>query len=423
METRAGSPIFWFGAGQLFRSLLWCATDLLIAFHLKIRVGLSGWTTGEILFLSFVFGAAFDLVVATAISRMPQPVRAALRLQAAGGCAAAVSAALLFGPLPHGTSHALLYLVLTSVLFRATYGVFDVSQNALTSLLPQNEPAVGEYVLVRTTLSSVGRLAASGLAVLAMRNQADQLADFKLIALIVIPVAISTVRLAQTPKSSLRTGVVGDGGAWRVLPYARLVGPLVAILCNVGLLGLLGRLLPVLPGHGVASDSAILFAMVCGTVFGPMLLVPLRRLGATSMSATIGLSIVAAGSGCALLVPQSPAVALMLATAYGAGQMAMTNIIWERVAKIIYEEAAASAIRIDVAAFALLTAFIKLGIAISNVFLGLVLDGLAVGGLTSTLPVVAILLTGGAGAALVLGLTGRPENRSSTPADVVISTP
>lgn len=423
METRPGAPIFLFGAGQLFRSLLWCVTDLLIAFHFKTRIGLSGWATGEILFVSFAFGAVFDLLVATAIARVRRPLKSALRLQAVMGCAAAVAAALMFGPTPPGGQAALIYLVATSVAFRMAYGVFDVAQNALTSLLPQAEAEVRNYVMVRTTVSSVGRLAASGLVVFAMRQQAGRWADFSVVALTVVPIAISVVGLARLPNPKIDGPQPGGGMTWRALPYHHLSAPLAATLCNVGLLGLVGRLLPVLPNHDVSRDSSVLVAMVCGTVLGPFLLVPFRGQGRGPLSTAAGFSVIAAGSGCALLAPQPLAAALALATAYGAAQTAITNMIWERVARIIYEEGAESGIRIDVAAFALLTAFIKLSIAISNIFLGFVLDGLVVGTSLSALLVVGILSAGAIGATVALGLASRPGNRFPAPADVVVSNP
>jgi Na+/melibiose symporter-like transporter len=404
--------------------LVWCLSDLLIAYHLNVRIGLSARLTGMILFGSFILGAGLDILVATWVARMGSPLRNTLLLQAIAGCAAVLAALALFWPTPRGGEAAcFVYLCLASVLFRTAYSVLDVTQNALTSLLPQRVDEVRSYVAVRTIVSSLGRLAASFLVFLAMGAATDPFADFKVILVIVAPVMISVIGLSRAAMPTTFIDPPGVEFRWLSLPYRRLAIPLVVMICHVGLLGLVTRLIPLLRASGqeAPTNSSLIVTMVCGTVVGPLLLSLGVPDAVDRRSAAVSLPLVTAIVSAGLLMPLPGMWPLVLAFILGAGSMALTNLIWERVAWIVRQEASTSGVRIDIGAFALLTACIQIGIAISNVFLGSVLDGLKSGVPSSFITTVIIIAAGGVMTAVGLGTRAQPSKRFDNPSTAAIS--
>lgn len=397
-----------FGFGQFSRSLIWCVTDLLIAFHLNVRVGIAGETVGVILFLSFALGAALDLAVAGVVARLGEPLRVALQLQAFAGCATVVTAIFLFAPPPGvGGLATLAYFAIASILFRTAYTIFDVTQNALTSLLPADLEQLRSYVTIRTVVSSLGRLCASCLVFYALRNSSSSSADLEVVVLIGIPVGLSVISLARVRVPPLATPRVGAGVGvrWRSLPYRKLAPLVAATIFEVGLLGVTGRLLPFFGVHQSASaqGSALVVAMVCGTVAGPVLVARFSRPDESGRVALL-LASIGAGAAVGLLAEGSYFANLVLATLYGASATGIASIIWQRVGQLVREEAALSGTRIDLVAFAVLTASTKLALALSSALLGTVLAGFEAGAPRSLLLIAVLSVAGGIGTASALAL-------------------
>lgn len=398
-----------FGLGQAFRSLIWCVTDLLIGYHLTARLALSGQTAGAILFGSFLLGAVLNVVVATWLARSEKTGKSVLGLQAGFGIASVAAALLLFGPLPFEGPMRVVYLCAASLVFRTCYTVFDVCQNALISLLPQQASDVRAFVLTKTFVSSAGRLLASGLVFVALRAPASDDLDFIVIGFVALPVAVSVIALARvTPLSSSTTHRTSSQFAWRSLPLRRLALPIVAIIFEVGLCGLTGRLIPLFGtvGPGFADGASLVVAMVCGTIGGSAVAYvsassPARRVAVGSMLVLI---LVSAGVG--VLFPNGLSIDLAFAFVYGTAVGGITNIIWEEVATIVTDVAAATGRRIDIPAFALLTAGINVAIAISNGLLAIVLDGFKTGSPASVAIIAVVLVIGGMGTALALAAAG-----------------
>jgi len=409
LKARAYSrrPLVLYGSGQLSRSLIWSLSDLLIAYHLNVRVGLTAYHTGMLLFGSALLGAVLDIIVATLVSRLHDPLRSSLRLQAISGCMAVSAALALFGPTPNNEVESLIYLYGASLVFRAAYAVMDVTQNALTSLLPRNADQASAFVSTRTIVSSIGRLAAASLVFLAMERSSDALADLKAVILIAVPVVISVLALASVETKALpETHQPAD---WKGLPYRRLAAPLIAVVSEVAFLGLAGPIMALVPNS--ASGQSLLFAMVCGTVIGPLLG---RARGHTSIATPV-FPIVATLCAIGLLLPTSAWWAVALAFAFGVASSAVTNLIWQRVAWIVRDVASATGKRIDVTAFALLTASIKVGIAISGGLLGFQLDGVRAGSAFGIGSTAALFGAGGLLTALALSAEMLPR-RGSVPA-------
>lgn len=397
--------LVFFGFGQLTRSVMWCATDMLIAFHLVERVGFSGHAAGAIMFATFALSALPDIFVANWIAARSCPAQAALRLQYIFGLVAAATAVLLFCPPPGGWYEKVAYVCAASIAFRTSYAIYDVSQNALLSLLPRTSVEVQRYVTSKTMASSIGRLLASLLVAWALARSMNPLADAQVMTLIALPVIVTCFGLARVKVLPEAEQEAPQRFRWSSLPFRRLAMPVTAIAFQVACLGLISRLLPLF-GHGETgyTDSATLvLAMVCGTVLGPALthaaplLIKKRPLAiATTLSCGATLT------GIALVLPHDFAISVTLAFLYGVALSGITNLIWEQVALIATEHASATGVRIDAPAFALLTTTIKLAIAISTITFGLVLDGFRIGDRTSIATIMIVVAVGGIGTALTL---------------------
>lgn len=378
---------------------------MLIAYHLVERVGFSGQAAGTIMFCTLVLSALPDVFVAHWLTRRRNPAHAAVRLQFGSGVVAAVAAVAMFWPPPAGWYEKVGFVCAASIAFRTSYAIYDVSQNSLISLLPQSAESVRRYVTGKTLASSVGRLLASLLLMWALTVPVDPLVDTKVMALIA-PLVITTCFGLARIKPSARADVESRPAfRWSSLPFRRLAVPILAITFQVGLLGFISRLLP-LYGHGeagYAQSSAMVMAMVCGTVLGPPFV---HAVGAHGNGRPLLLATTLPGSamltGIALVLPHGAFVSTALAALYGVTLSGITNLIWERAALVATDHADAAAVRIDGPVFALLTTAIKLAIAASSVIFGFALEGFRSGNPASILLIMIVVVVGGGGTAMTL---------------------
>lgn len=407
MNGAEGRSFALFGLGQCARSLLWSTVDLLIGYHFIERTGLSGGTAGTILFVTVLISAFPDMFIAQWLAGRRDPRRAALKAQAWFGILAALMALLLFGPKPHDTLAAIAYICATSVLFRLAYAAYDVSQNALISLLPANGSDVARYTTNKTVMASVGRLIASLLVFAALLSPSDALADVKLLAMTVLPIAASGLGLAALARGPAREPRRMEAAGWRAIPYRRLMPPIVATFFHYGMLGAASRFLALHDGSG-ASDlgGSLVISMVVGTIIGPFLEHRLLPMVPKDLI-TGAFGAVAAISGIALALPLGGSALLILALIYGGATSGLANLIWERVGAIAHDHRMSTGAQIDASAFALLTTSLKLAIALSTLIFGMLIEPYRQG-----LPIAAwamggILLAGAVGTWAALCLPRR----------------
>lgn len=402
------SPIL-LGGGQLLRSVLWCTVDLLIGFHLIVRLSVSAHAAGALLAITFALSAIPDFFIARWLARKADPVAAALRMQFVFGILAFLSATLLFGESPVGSEWKLPYLYAVSIVFRFTYAGFDVAQNALVTLLPSPGRTASLFVTIKLFASSVGRLLAALLVAWAISIKTYSLTDVQALTVFSVPFLLAIYALSR---ASSRTGPAVSQSTFRFshLPFAALALPVVATVCEVGLLGLAGRLMPLFPKMaGAASPSSLIVAMVCGTVAGPWLGFMAgpwrsRRLVLIAIAAASATS-----SAVALLHFPGTGFGLTLAAVYGVGLAMLTNSAWEQVSTVVRNHAEEHDVRIDAPAFAVVTTAIKTAIALSTSLFGLFLDDFRQGGADSLQAITIVLLIGGAGAGLALALGELPR--------------
>jgi Na+/melibiose symporter-like transporter len=363
-----------FASGHLAKSLMWSFSDLLFSYFAHVHMGLSASDTGWILFISLAYSGALDVLAAGALSAFPGHEGRVPRLQFIGAVVTAFSAALLFLPLKIGGDWLFIWLLATSLLFRTGYGLYDVSQNALVSLLPRGEAEARRYVTTRTTLSYVAKVIvafASFLVIGTGERQGAALAT-------IVPIALMTVITAWLmSRHRIGTDAGGVPPQGSSPPIGLLLPVLIAVAAQICLLGLVGRFLPFArdPATGLTIGAPLVLASVLGGVFGPMLVD--RVLGARGRFglANPGFTLICAASALLMLFGPSAVLLIAGATALSIGSGAIGVLVWGEVSAAVRAHGEATGRRSDLASFALLTATVKLGSGVTGLFLGQLLDG------------------------------------------------
>lgn len=394
-------------AGHFARTLSWSFTDLALGYYLHARLGLSAAQTGRLLFVSLAYSAVLDLVLAALFTRVRDQRRLALRLQLAGGAGTAASACLLFHPvLAGGTDGGFAGLLVASLLFRTCYAVFDVAQNALTSLLPADDADAERYVANRARVVPLSKLciAASLFVVVGNAGPAHAGSEWLISLVIGVLVLLAAVPLACWPAPPLTTA----RRPHRAVPLPMLaLGPvLVAIAAETALTGLAGRVFPF-----IANGAVLTFAMVAGMVLAPWITTAMqRRLGGELR--TIIVQSMAGWACVGLLLAQPPQVpAIACAAGYGVCLAGVGLILWRRTALIARHHAAQAGRHDDLTCFALLTGTMKLSIALSSLLLGQVLAGAEAGHAGALDTVLLLTISGGVLSIAALALGARPARR------------
>ena len=178
----------------------------------------------------------------------------------------------MFWPPPAEWYEKIAFVCVASIAFRTSYAIYDVSQNSLISLLPQTpreRPALcyGQDIgflgrpVVRLSAHCVGFDSGARSVRRHEGDGADRASGDR-------DVLRPCAGGSRFRPPNRRAGLCLNGPH---CPFRHLKMPIFAIMFQVGFLGLISRLLP-LYGHGeagYAQSSALVMAMVCGTVIGP----------------------------------------------------------------------------------------------------------------------------------------------------------
>lgn len=401
-----------YASGHLAKSLTWSFADLLFGYFAHTQMGLPASATGWILFISLVYSGVLDVLAAALLSSFPGHESRVPRFQLLGAALTALASVLLFSPFALPSGPLFYWLLAASLLFRTGYALYDVSQNALVSLLPRDDAEARRYVTTRTTLSYVAKMTvalASFLVIGAGERQSSALA-------IILPVAAMTLAAAW-PMSRHRIGndrSDEDEPLAGSPPPLRLLAPvLAAVAAQICLLGLIGRFLPFAqdPQTGTPIGAPLVLASVAGGLFGPLLADRAVRDARGFMSANIGFTLVCVGSALAILLGQSAIQLFAAAAIFSVGGGAISALVWNELSAAVRAHATISGRRADLASFALLTATIKLGAGGTGLFLGGLLDGYEAGSDAATGMIAAATIAGGLLSALALGLGHRRLKR------------
>jgi hypothetical protein len=164
-----------------------------------------------------------------------------------------------------------------------------------------------------------------------------------------------------------------------------------------GPLAMTVRVAPFVQPRGIAAfaGAAPLFALVLGTVVGPL---ALPRPGGDSGRAALGFTALAVLAAALFLADtRSGLFALAACFAHGVALGGLLALFWRAMSAAIRDHARRTGVNTDIAAFALLTATVKLSSAVFGVVLGLSLDGFKAGSPTALIGLAAVIAAGGAG--------------------------
>lgn len=401
-----------FGAGHFAKSLAWNFTDLLLAYYVHVRVGLGAQDTGLLLFCSMTLGAALDVGVAFLLRHAEGSARRILTIQFAAGLATAGTLLVVFFSPALARAYPVTYLAAALGLFRLVYAVYDVAQNALVSLLPDDEEDAQRYVIWRQALSALARIAVAAIAFLLL-GPADTGGEMVAAGGIALLIALTSACMFGFATSA-ESACPGPPAPWLAVPPG-LPRLLLAGAALAGPLSLAARMVTFVGGGspGNRDGAALLFAFVLGTLAGPLVLprLPRDHQGRATIAYTM-LTVLAAAWF--LADTRSGLGALAACFVHGVGLGALLTLFWGAMSAAIRDHARRSGVRTDLTAFALLTASIKLSGGVFGVVLGLLLDGFKAGN-PATMAVLAAITAAG-GLAFLLASAPCPRSGAPSPA-------
>jgi Na+/melibiose symporter-like transporter len=380
-----------FGAAHAARSLAWAAIDLLLAWHLHVRVGLTGVQTGWLLCLFLLVGAVATALAGRALDRGRATGARAVRVQLPATC---ITAMLLWAQFAvHGATAA----IAVGLAFRLSYAVQDVAQNMLAALLPRDDADARGYARLRVMLSAGTRcLIVAGFALATARGMVALLA---VVGALMVASAFGLRGATFAPHAPARPA---DRGA-RAIP-AGLPALLLAWVMTATLLPTVTRLLIFAPPvAGAWSGGVALLGGYClGTLIGPALRELLGR--------SVVLAIVVA-SGALLIVPLGigPTARIAAAVLHGIGVSIINVHLWAATSQLAIDERRAGR-NADGTIFGAVIMTLHLATALSMVILGPLIDQLGDGGHQA--PAISLVLT--AFGAIMIACAGHRPKRAAS---------
>lgn len=362
------------------KSLVWHAYDLFFAYLLTEYFHLPAPTMGVIAMGLMLFGAVADPVAGWWISRGADTGRRLTRLQLYGALSASVAFLALFSrrdflpPVAHAIG--------AGLAFQLAYKLYDLPQNALTSVLSRDEDEVLRVSSGRYYLSGLARVLVACLAWPTLGDSAQSRPEWGVpvfAGLVCAPALLSAYVLAKrfpVEGDSERAGAEAAPKASKVVMAGVPRGMhllLIATFVNAGALSVMSRVLPY-----VQSRTGALIAFSIGTL---LLLRLFQRLAARhgEHKAFAAAAMLAAAScaGLACFIRGDHAagkfVLDVFALLYGGGTFACTMLLWGTAANLIHRHQASTGQRSDTFAYGLYTFASKAGIALSMISLGYVL--------------------------------------------------
>ncbi|MYM69016.1 hypothetical protein GTP45_19550, partial [Pseudoduganella sp. FT55W] len=147
-----------YGCAHFGKISFWYASEVLFAYYLSEVCGLSPARMGMVLALSFLLGAAADLLVSQLLRNYLQRVDNAVQLQLGGALASATTLSALFMGTYVPADYRLGFALLFAGAFRLSYVLFDLPQNVLLSIATTDEHSRARLASLRIFFSSVGSM-------------------------------------------------------------------------------------------------------------------------------------------------------------------------------------------------------------------------------------------------------------------------
>lgn len=147
-----------YGAGHFGKSLFWQAGSLLFAFFLTEIAELPPQQMGLVLSASLIANAFLDLIIGHAISGRVQSARSAASYQFFGAVAATIGFITFSLTGIFEEAVRLPYALVTVLIFRVGYSLYDVPQNAFMAFAAKDDPERASYGSTRYIASGAAVL-------------------------------------------------------------------------------------------------------------------------------------------------------------------------------------------------------------------------------------------------------------------------
>lgn len=369
----------WFGISHFAKSLAWGFVDLLLAYYLIAVLDMPAAEASVLLFVLLTAGAVFDLLVGLALNAAGTSLGRILRLHLFGAAATAVTLVFQFIPLSPEAP----VVLATGLLFRLSFALYDVPQNALTSMLPSDAADARRYVVVRATLGGVAKLVVTGANL--------GLAQFTAMEFRVGGVVLLVIFGAAMVVSASVLWILG-GGAHAAAPSPPpqafrvpkgLWAVLFAFAVSTLALATLSRLVvfSAAPPDEHDLGAWMLLAVSAGGVTGPWIALRLEALWGWRKAhiAIGGLSSVAGAVAALQMDPGGLWFRPVVGFLYGLGLGGVGAFLWEAATRVAMRHAAATGQRADGLVFGAVIFVIQISIALGALVLGRLVEGFAAG--------------------------------------------
>ncbi|MFS2318971.1 MFS transporter [Maricaulis sp. D1M11] len=364
-----------YGAAHYGKSLFWYSTEFLFGFYLGEVYGLPAQTIGSLLAIFLLWDALTDPIVGLLVFRGRIRTRNLTRLQLVGALLSAVTFIAIFYQPPLGSTDLFYYALACGLLFRTSYTLYDVPQNALLGRLAQDGKHRLSLAAIRGALSAVATLtiSLSSAIILSQAHTTGIAGGFTLAAAAFSSIAITSAlvlhwrsdRLSDAPDPvnrptvSLRMLTLTD----RNLLQVTGAGFLLAIGWP-----LFGKIIPfyasLVMGTPAHAGTMILVIGLAALISQPVWTVIGHRTHRSTLLAyqlaTTILGALMFGLAAATQIIAFPAIFLLSSGCNGLGMLC-----WTRLADVLYARALN-----DVLAFGLLTFASKIGLSLSGLLLG-----------------------------------------------------
>lgn len=359
------------------KSLLWHAYDLLFAFLLTQYMGLPPVVMGLIAMSLMLFGAAMDLVTGYFIAKGPETAKRLVAMQLAGAVLSSCAFAAVFASrnlLPPA-----LHAICFGLIFQLAYKLYDVPQNALTSILTDRPDEVLSISTGRYLLSGIAKIAVSASAFLLIEQDHGPGARVGLhvfTSIVCLPAIASAFLLyrrlgtGRDPGRKRHDAVIGSSSSVMSRMPKGMPRLLLATFVYSAFAAVMSRALPYLDN---GSSTLVCFAV------GSLVSLPILRKVASRLGEHVAFLAAAAMKMVAAILIAVPAFAVdgasyLSAAIYGGGLFSGTMLLWGTAANLVHRHSDSSRSRSDAIAYATFTFASKIGIACSLMLLACTLE-------------------------------------------------
>lgn len=175
-----------YGFAHLGKSLFWYSSELLFAYFLTEFAGLPAAQMGIVLASGFLVSAAIDLAVGAGLARRLTTASSAGQLQLIGAVLCSIALLAVFLGAWVAPAHRFAYAMVAGVLFRLTFAIYDIPQNALMALATGDATARLRVASTRIWFSGAATLLVATLIGPLVSRQGDPSATHLLLGIAVL---------------------------------------------------------------------------------------------------------------------------------------------------------------------------------------------------------------------------------------------